>query len=117
MKVFSKVKRFFSLLLSLIPTPLPLGMAEFDAWAEDVIALGAFPITDKDSIKFAMATMIMHLGPQSAFKPKFYFVLSVRAGAAKQIAAGKFQEIKAKQQAEATAQAQQVASNEVLRNS
>jgi hypothetical protein len=98
----------FKKLLNFIPTPLPVGMTEFDNWAADIISTYGLP--NNDSIRFALATMIMHAGPVDASRSKRYFYLAVRASMAKQIAGGQFQAIKerdlaarAQKQAEATA--------------
>ncbi len=108
-KLIKKVSKPFRLLVSLFPTALPVGMTAFNAWADDIIDLYSFP--NNDSIKFSLASMVMHLGPTTAFKPKFHFFLMVRSGMSKQIAAATFQEIKNKQEALAKA-AQEAATNE-----
>jgi len=99
------VKRLFSL----IPTPLPVGMTQFEEWSESIIELSG-NYADTDSLKFAMASMILHLGAQRSRVPKNHFVQSLRKVAANQVASQVFQDIKvkqqeaaAKQQAEATA--------------
>jgi hypothetical protein len=99
-KILKKMRNF-------LPSPVPLGIAEFEAWASDIISTYDFP--NNDSVRFALATMILHSGPTAAFVSKRYFSLMVKAGAAKQIASQVFQDIKIKQQAEATAS--QVASS------
>lgn len=127
MNVLNNIKKYLLSLLTYIPTRLPQGMAEFDVFVDSMIKIADFPTDSVDDIKFVVATLVMHLGPTAAYKPKRYFILAVKAGAAKQVASGVFQEIKykqqaaakaaqEKQQAEATANAAQVA-NEVLRNS
>lgn len=99
------MKKLFALILALVPSKLPQGVAEFNAWADDLIELYNFPTADTDSIKFALASIIMHLGAQSAFKSKFYFYLTISAGAAKQVAGAVFYEIKTQQQAKQQAEA------------
>lgn len=105
-------------LQGIFPSPIPTGMTEFNAWVDSLIAIYTLPTADRDSIVFAVASMIMHLGPTTAYKPKLYFVLALRSGAAKQIAHGAFSEIKMRQQAalaqkpaEVTATAPAVTSN------
>lgn len=84
-------------LLSLLPTPLPVGMTEFESWSDDIINLSG-PYADTDSMKFAIASMIMHLGPQKSHVAKNYFVRSLRKTAANQVAGQVFTNIKEKQQ-------------------
>lgn len=98
-----RLKRLCRQALAAFPSPIPTGMAEFDAWVDSITNTFTLPTQEKDTIRFAFATMIMHLGPTAAYKPKLYFVLALKAGAAKQIASAAFQEIKQKQQAAATA--------------
>lgn len=84
---------------SLLPTKLPVGMAEFNTWADSIIELsGRF--ADDDSLKFALANMIMHLGPQRSSVPKNHFVRSLRKTAANQVAGQVFLDIKEKQKAQ-----------------
>jgi hypothetical protein len=83
------------------PSPLPVGVTEFHAWADKVIEAAGAP--NNDSVKFALATMILHAGPQDAEKPLSYFILSLKKSMANQVAAGIMQELKAKQQAEEAA--------------
>lgn len=92
------MKQLIKKTLSYIPTPLPIGMTEFDTWANSILDLsGRF--ADDDSLKFALASMIIHLGPQRSAVPKNYFVRSLKKGAANQVASQIFQDIKSKQQA------------------
>ena len=104
--LFKTLTRSILKLAYLIPSPVPVGMSEFDAWSKSIIDVYGFP--DNDSIRFALATMIMHSGPTSANVSKHYFSLCVKASMAKQIAGGQFQamkqrQIEAQKLAEATA--------------
>ena len=115
----NRIKRLVSQILSLLPTALPVGMTSFEAWADSIVELSG-PYADKDSMRFALASMIMSLGPQRSSVPKNYFVRSLRKAAANQVASQFFQDIKLKQQAaqeaaKAEATATQAASNEQLR--
>lgn len=98
----AKLIKTLKKLRNFLPSAVPLGIAEFEGWASDIISTYDFP--NNDSVRFALATMILHSGPTAAFVSKRYFALMVKAGAAKQIASQVFQDIKIKQQAEATAQ-------------
>jgi len=75
------------------PRPLPMGATDFEEWAERIIS-GALipkdPAEDekvfKDSLKFTIASMVMHLGPTESHKPDAYFIHGLRKGAANQVA-------------------------------
>lgn len=105
--------------MGLFPSPLPVGMTEFDSWVDSIMSTYSLPTTDVDSIRFTLAAMIINLGQKESSKPKYSFVLAIRASCAKQIAGSVFHQIKTKQleaqraqqQAEATAKAP-VASDE-----
>lgn len=109
-QALTKVKRFFRQLRGLFPEPVPTGMAQFNNWADSLVDTYWLPTADQDSIRFALASMIMHLGPSAAYKSKRYFVVTLRAAAAKQVAGAVFYEIKEKQKA-AAATANPVAAN------
>jgi hypothetical protein len=78
-------------------TPLPRGITEFHVWADEIIALAGLP--NNDSIKFALAVAITHLGPTEASKPKQYFIDTLSKGAATQVAFAVMDQLKSKQQA------------------
>lgn len=71
------------------PRPLPMGMADFDSMSDRIIS-GALLPGDKallrDSQRFAIAEMIMHLKPTEDHVADAYFIHSLRKGAANQIA-------------------------------
>lgn len=92
-------------LLSYFPRPLPVGLTEFDAWSNRIIALSG-QFADADSMKWALASNVMHLGAQNAFVSDHYFVKSMRKAAANQVASQVFQDIKLKQQLAAEAKLQ-----------
>ena len=100
-----KIKRFIRQVRGLFPQSLPTGIDEFNSWATDIAATYQLPTENLDSIRYTLATIIMHLGQTAAYKSKWYFVLTLRSGAAKQIAGGIFYEIKTKQQAAQAAEA------------
>ena len=107
MKFYTHVKKYYNLFKNLFPSSLPQGITEFNNWAQSIIDDYGFP--DNDSVRFALATMVMHQGPTAAYRSKFYFALMVKAGAAKQVASQVFTNIKtlqleaAKNQAEVPA--------------
>lgn len=102
LNILSALHKPFKRIRNLFPSAVPQGVAEFEIWSLDIIQTYNFP--DNDSVRFALATMVLHSGPTAAYVSKHYFALMVKAGAAKQVASQVFQDIKIKQkQAEATA--------------
>jgi hypothetical protein len=99
------MKKLIKLLLSYLPTKLPVGLKEFYTFADDIIELSG-PYADRDSMTFAIASQLIHLDHLKSAIPKQYFVRSLRKSAANQIASQVFQDIKTKQ-AEALAAKQQ----------
>lgn len=93
-------------LLSFLPTPLPVGLAQFNTWSDSILELSG-NYADADSMKFALASMVIHAGPpknsknqtQPGFLPKNHFVQGLRKSAANQVASQIFQDIKAKLEA------------------
>lgn len=96
------MKQVLKQVLSLLPSRLPVGVSEFEHWSNSIIELTP-GLADDDSIKFALASMIMHLGAQRSSAPKNYFVRSLRKTAANQVAHAVLTEIKIKQQEKANA--------------
>ena len=89
-----------------IERPLPVGLTEFNAFAARIIAqAGAF--ADEDSMKFALATSIIHADASKGSLPDSFFINRLRKAAANQVASQVFQDIKAKQQAAQEAAKQQ----------
>ncbi len=103
-----KIKRIISRIRGLFPEALPVGMTEFTLWANKVIRDYNPPGTP-DSVKFALATSILHSGPTMAFKSRYHFSLVIRAAAAKQIAGAQFQEIKLRDMARREAEQKKAA--------
>ena len=92
-------------ILSHLPTPLPVGVTEFNQWADSIIELsGRF--ADDASLRQALANMVIHASPLKgtdtprASIPKAFFVKGLRKGAANQVASYVFQEIRTKQMAD-----------------
>lgn len=92
--LLNKINRLFNQLLGFFPSPIPVGITEFNAWIDSFFNTYDLPTKDRDSVAFTVATMIIHSGPTNAYKSKFSFLLALRASAAKQIASQTFQDIK-----------------------
>lgn len=117
--VISKIVVGFKVIRAFFPSAVPNGVDAFDSWARSFFEIYPMPTQDVTSVKYTLATIIMHMGPQTAFKSKFYFYLTLKAGAAKQVAGAIFYQIKQEQKAaeeaaklEATSTPKVVASNE-----
>ena len=65
--------------------PLPLGVAEFHEWSDRIIEKAMLPATP-ESLKFALAEMIMHIKPTEDHCDDGYFIKCLRKGAANQVA-------------------------------
>lgn len=83
------------------PRPLPMGRSEFESWSDRIIA-GALlnggadcPEVFIESQKWALANMMMHLGPTESHKPDAHFIHGLRVNAIKLVAHQMFQEYKA----------------------
>ena len=99
------LKKLLKLVSLYLPSKLPMGVSDFNNWADSIIEASGLP--NNDSMKGALAATIMHLDATSAFKPKIHFVKVLIKGAASQVAHSIFQELKNKQQEEIKQQALQ----------
>lgn len=73
------------------PRPLPMGLDAFTEWSNRIIAGALIPGEGDvhvfyESQKFALANMLMHLGPTESHKPDAYFIHSLRKFAVNQVA-------------------------------
>ena len=110
-----RLKLIILKLLSFLPRPLPVGMTAFQMWSDRIILQsGAF--ADADSMRFALASQIMHLGATRSSVPDRYFIQSLRKVAANQVAGQVFQDIKTKQIEAAKAAKQEATRNETASN-
>lgn len=100
MKRLSYLTKTYNYFRSYFPTKLPVGTTEFEAWVDSIIEL-AGKYADRDSMKFAIASMLIHADARHGALSKQYFVTRLRKSAANQIASQVFQDLKQKQ-AEAT---------------
>lgn len=81
---------------SQIERPLPVTMDEYNAFLDRVIAL-AGSYADRDSMEFAISSILIHAPPEKGSLSDDYFISRLRKSAANQFASQKFQDIKAKQ--------------------
>lgn len=93
----TKLIKTYNYFAGFFPSRLPVGMTEFDAWAEKIASTYQLPTKDLESVKFTLASIVIHLGPSDDKKPNWFFVKQLRAASAKQIAGAAFYEIKQKQ--------------------
>lgn len=91
--------KYLNRFLGLFPTALPTGMTSFDLWVTKIMATYSLPTTNKDDVAYSLAAMIMHSGPTCSRRSNQYFVICLRAAAAKQIAGAAFYEIKTRNDA------------------
>lgn len=76
-----------------VKQPLPIGRTQFLAWSDRIIQ-GAMVEAEHDTLRNALAHMLMHLGPTEAFREDGYFILSLRKAAVNQTAHAMAEEIK-----------------------
>lgn len=67
------------------PRALPMGMTEFDEWSDRIIS-GAMCAADKNSQRYVLANMLLHLGPTEDHKPDAHFIHSLRKFAVNEVA-------------------------------
>lgn len=65
---------------------LPLGVAAFHEWSDRIISGACIPGATPESIKFALADQLMHLGPTVDFETDLYFIKCLRKFAINQVA-------------------------------
>lgn len=97
-QLLAKFKELVKYALSYLPHKLPVGLTEFHNFSDSIIELSG-EYADRDSLKFAIATMILHAGEARGSLSKQYFVRRLRKVAANQVAGQVFTDIKEKQKA------------------
>jgi len=80
----TKIGKLVKKLRSFLPSHLPIGMAQFEEFAESIFE--TWDIPNNESYRHSIATMIMHLDPTRNTKPKYYFVKAIRKAQANEIA-------------------------------
>lgn len=118
------MNKLISQLLYNMPRRLPVGKAQFEAFSDRIILLcGEF--ADRQSMIFALASILIHADAKYGRLPDKYFVDRLIKSAANQVASQFFQDIKneqiakeqiakEKKQAEDTANKETVSNVEVL---
>lgn len=66
--------------------PLPMGRKEFDEWATRIISGALVPGATEESQRFALANLLLHLGPTESHKEDAFFIHSLRKFAVNQVA-------------------------------
>lgn len=97
--------KILKLIRNLFPSKLPVGMTEFETWAEDIVSTYGFDRSSQldRSYRFILASNITTLTQTSASKPKHYFSQVIKAASAKEIAGGVMYKVKQEQSAEVKA--------------
>lgn len=98
----AKLLRLAKHLASYLPSQLPVGLTEFEAWAQDIMSM-ASPLPNNASIRWVLATMIQRLDSARDRVPKRYFVRALLRAAAGEVAHNVMVDLKEKQQAAAKA--------------
>lgn len=65
--------------------PLPVGVTEFHEWSDRIIS-GAMLTATPESQKFALANVLLNLGPTIAYETDLYFIHVLRKHAINQVA-------------------------------
>lgn len=107
MNIVLKIKKLIKQILGALPSQVPQGLAEFEAWMASIIEIYTPPGNDR-SIRFVLSSLLMRLGPSEAYKSKLYFANSLKRAAASQVAVYIQEVIKEQQRAEAAAQLAEV---------
>lgn len=102
-KLILTLKLFIKRILSRFPTPLPVGMSQFETWTSEIIELSG-EYANRSSMQFALASMVQHADSKYGSLPKNYFVVRLRKVAANQVASQVFLNIKEQQAAAQAAQ-------------
>lgn len=101
--------------------PLPMGRAAFDEWSDRIISGALIPnaagkvfqdeadyMVHYQSQQFALANMLLHLGPTESHKPDAFFIHSLRKFAVNQVADTIRKELHEKAKARTQAEADEV---------
>jgi hypothetical protein len=95
-KFVSFISRLLGRIFGFFPSLTPVGLTEFNQWADSIIKTYNPPGNDV-SIRFGLSAMLMRLNPTEAYKSKRFFALCLHKGAAAQVAAYVMEQIKEEQ--------------------
>ncbi len=99
LNMLQKIKKVLKVLLLQVTSnfkmTLPVGLTEFEQWAQDIIVLSKAP--DNDSVRFALASIIINLKHDQPKQSKKYCAGILIKGMATQVASSVFHEMKVKQ--------------------
>ncbi len=84
--------------------PLPIGRAEFEAWADRIIAGANVPGLTRRSALFSLTSMLMHLPSTESMKQDSFFAHALRKAAVNETAYGIMQELNTEIQVEKMAE-------------
>lgn len=98
-KIKAKLLKVVALARGFFPKKLPAGRKEFEAFITSICETYDFP--DLPSYRQAVATIIMHFGPQTDHVAPRHFAKSIRKSQANQVAYEMIQELKEKAKSDA----------------
>jgi len=98
-QIITKSKALLATILAYLPSKIPTGMTEFNAWLDSIVKLVG-PIADDRSLKWVISNEVMRLPSGKDSVPKMLFVKVLRKFAANQLAAATVNNLKAEQDAE-----------------
>jgi hypothetical protein len=96
--LLAKLVKLLNRIKSYLPTPLPKGVSEFTVWSNSIIEQAGAP--NNDSVKFALATMVLHLSTEQDAYPKEKLAKRLRKAMANQVVSQVINDLKDKQAAE-----------------
>lgn len=88
------MKRIINNLAAKLPSRLPRSQEEHQEWASSIIALSE--LEDSETLRHALASLIMHLSPVTTSCPKAYFVRSLQKAVVNDVAFNVLQQLKQK---------------------
>lgn len=88
--------------------PLPMNIPEFEAWSARVIKKAQLPTSHVESLRFALAGMILHSDPHQFFRPDEYYIDLLRKAASDQVATQVISDMQAARRARIEAQEKQL---------
>jgi hypothetical protein len=98
-KTYAFILLVLKRVMSRFPSPLPVGKSQYDKFEGDILDLSG-RYADETSMRFAIASIMIHASSDKGSLSKKYFVDRLRKSAANQIASQVFQDIKNAQEAQ-----------------